>query len=52
MIKMLGQGLRDGDAIIRESNWLDVVKFNRAITMLELKGVVKALGANQWALAR
>lgn len=52
VIKMLGQGLRDGDAIIRESNWLDVVKFNRAITMLELKGVVKALGANQWALAR
>ena len=50
VIRLLHQGLRDGAAIIRESNWLDAASFSRAITLLEIKGVVEGLGGNQWVL--
>ena len=50
VIRLLHQGLRDGAAIIQESNWLDAASFSRAITMLEIKGIVEGLGNNQWVL--
>ena len=50
VIQLLGRGLRNGFEIVKESNWLDAASFNRAITLLEIKGVVKGLGNNQWIL--
>ena len=50
VIQLLGRGLRNGFEIVKESNWLDAASFNRAITLLEIKGVVKGLGNNQWVL--
>lgn len=50
VIRLLGRGLRDGVEMIRESNWLDAATFNRTITLLEIKGIVASLGANQWVL--
>lgn len=42
-------GNRDGDDIIREAK-ITASDFARAISILEIKGVVKSLGANQWIL--
>lgn len=40
-------GTQDGDHIIMETG-LTAGEFNQAITMLEIKGAVKSLGANNW----
>ena len=42
--------VRDGDIIVEQLK-LDVSTFNQTITMLEIKGLVKSLGANYWTLA-
>ena len=49
IIELLNSGLRDGDQI---QNQLRVTtpELNSALTMLELSGTVRALGANQWTL--
>ena len=48
------QGTRDGEEILRACTeklpGFDVAKFNQTVTMLEIKGLVRALGANQWGL--
>ncbi len=49
ILQVLGQGLRDGEEILRQTG-LDPTEFGRNLTMLEIKGRVRALGANQWAL--
>lgn len=50
VLQLLANGYRDGDAIIDKLN-LDIVTFNQTITMLEIKGAVRSLGANHWTLA-
>ncbi|MBQ3309253.1 DNA-protecting protein DprA [Candidatus Saccharibacteria bacterium] len=40
-------GLNDGDEIIKKLE-LPATDFSQAITMLEIKGAIKALGANRW----
>ena len=49
ILRSLANGIRDGETIIKMLD-LPVSTFNQAITMLELKNRVKALGANQWML--
>lgn len=50
--KVLGQilaGIRDGEEIIFASQ-VSAAEFSQAITMLEIKGAVKSLGANRWGV--
>lgn len=49
VLKALADGIRDGDQII-EKTGLDAAIFNQTITMLEIKDLVKSLGANRWML--
>lgn len=49
VIKLLGEGVRDGEQMTERLK-LTVEKFNQVVTMLEIKGVVRSLGANQWTL--
>lgn len=49
VLQQLKNGVRDGDEIQRNTK-LSAVEINTALTMLELSGAVRALGANQWAL--
>lgn len=49
VLKFLQLGLRDGDELQQKTN-LDPVVFNQTLTMLEIKGQIKALGGNQWTI--
>lgn len=50
IIKLLRQGLRDGEEIQRRLG-TPISEFTIALTMLEINGVIRSLGANQWTLA-
>lgn len=50
ILHCLADGMRDGAEIIEKLR-LPPALFNEAITMLEIKGLVRALGANNWSLA-
>ncbi len=49
ILKSLQKGIRDGDAILQTLG-ANPSEFNTALTMLEINGAIKALGANQWTL--
>ena len=49
IIGLLRAGLRDGDQLQQQSG-LTPADFATALTMLEINGVVKPLGANNWTL--
>lgn len=49
IINALHSGLRDGDDIMNDLN-LSVIEFNQTISIMEIKGLVRSLGANQWML--
>ncbi len=49
ILDLLKQGIRDGDELLIKSN-LNASEFNQTLSMLEIKGVIRALGANQWAI--
>ncbi len=49
IITELQSGLRDGDEIQRKTG-LSSTEFNTSLTMLEVQGTIRALGANQWTL--
>ena len=49
IITHISQGIRDGEEI-RALSDIDSATFNTALTMLELAGTIRALGANQWTL--
>lgn len=49
VLALLRAGVRDGSELQTKSG-LSVAEYSQAITMLEIKGVVRALGANQWSL--
>lgn len=51
LIDLLASGLSDGEELHAQSK-LSVADFNQTLTMLEITGKVKALGANTWALRR
>lgn len=50
ILDLLTGGLTDGDSLALESG-LDITLFNQTLTMLEITGKVRSLGANQWSLA-
>lgn len=49
VLDLLLQGIRDGEKLLKQSQ-LSVSDFNQVLTMLEIGGKIRALGANQWAL--
>ena len=49
VLTALKRGLRDGDKIV-EQGLVSAADFNVAITMLEIRGVVKPLGLNNWTI--
>lgn len=49
IIDQLAAGISDGAELLKQSHF-DVVSFNQALTMLEITGVAKPLGNNQWSL--
>lgn len=49
ILTALKNGLRDGDEIQRTTD-IDPSEFATSLTMLELSGAIKSLGANQWTL--
>lgn len=50
ILQALAAGTREGDDLVSQTG-VSVAEFNRAMTMLELKARVRALGANRWTLA-
>ncbi len=50
ILHCLAEGIRDGSKIA-EKLCLPPALFNETITILEIKGLVRALGANNWGLA-
>lgn len=49
IIKLIQQGMRDGDEIHQNSG-LSAADFSQTITLLEIEGKIRALGANKWSL--
>lgn len=49
ILDLLAAGERDSEALLGKSQ-LEVTRFNQTLTMLEITGKVRSLGANQWSL--
>lgn len=49
IIELLQTGIRDGDQLQQESG-ADPIEFSQALTMMELSGLIRPLGGNQWTL--
>ncbi len=49
ILELLQSGLRDGEEILQQSK-IEPTDFNQTLTMLEIKGSIKALGGNQWTI--
>ncbi|MEO5949204.1 MAG: DNA-processing protein DprA [Candidatus Saccharimonas sp.] len=49
ILAQLSNGLRDGEEIQRVTG-LEAGDMNMSLTMLEINGVIRSLGANQWTL--
>lgn len=50
ILRAISDGLRSGEEIMRKGH-LSISLFNETITLLEIKGLVRPLGANNWSLA-
>lgn len=49
IIQLIQSGIRDGDELQILSQ-AEISEFSTAVTMLEISGIVRALGGNQWTL--
>lgn len=49
ILKLIQSGVRDGDELLRTSNLAPHI-YSSTMTMLELSGAIRALGANQWTI--
>lgn len=49
IIKLLQEGIRDGDELLMRSG-LSTADFAMAVSMMEIEGAIRSLGANQWTL--
>ena len=49
ILQALVQGLRAGEDIMKALN-MSAPTFNQTVTMLEIKGAIRSLGANNWSL--
>lgn len=50
ILNLMLQGISDGTKLL-ESSGIEVPKFNQSLTMLEVAGKIRPLGANNWAIA-
>lgn len=50
LISLLQAGIQDGDTLLLQSK-LSASQYSQTMTMLEIRGVVRPLGANHWTLA-
>ncbi|HET7320561.1 MAG TPA: DNA-processing protein DprA [Candidatus Saccharimonadales bacterium] len=49
LLDLLLSGMNDGEMLLKNSE-LDISLFNQTLTMLEITGKIRSLGANQWAI--
>lgn len=49
IINLLQSGIRDGDELHSQTN-VGISEFSQALTLMELSGMIRALGGNQWTL--
>lgn len=49
IITLISGGIRDGDELQQQSG-VSAAEFSQAITMMEINGVVRALGGNNWTI--
>ncbi len=49
ILRALMAGMRDGEEMLAQTG-LSAAEFSQAVTMLEIKGRVRALGANRWVM--
>lgn len=49
IIELIQSGIRDGDELQRQSG-ISPSEFSQAITLMEISGTLRALGANQWTI--
>lgn len=49
VLDLLLRGIKEGEELLKQSS-LATSEFNRVLTMLEIGGKIRCLGANQWAL--
>lgn len=49
IIQLLQSGIRDGDELQSQSQ-SEVSEFTSELTMMEINGIIRSLGANQWTL--
>lgn len=50
ILRMIAAGVQDGEQMIAKMN-VTIAEFNQALTLLEIKGRILALGANKWAIS-
>jgi DNA processing protein len=50
IIVLLQTGIRDGDQL-QEQSGIAPSEFSQAITLMEINGIIRGLGANQWTLS-
>lgn len=49
IIKLVHSGIRDGD-LLQQKTESPAIEFNQTLTLMEINGTIRALGANQWTL--
>ena len=49
ILQLIASGVRDGEALQQQSK-LSAAEFSTTLTMLEINGLTKPLGANQWTI--
>ena len=49
VLELVLQGVNEGEELLRQSD-LSASEFNQVLTMLEISGKVRSLGANRWSL--
>lgn len=49
IIQLIQSGMRDGDEL-QQTSGIEASLFSTTLTMLELAGIIRSLGANQWTL--
>jgi DNA processing protein len=50
ILQLIADGTQDGEVLQSESG-LEITAFNQTLTMLEITGKIRSLGANTWTLA-
>ncbi len=49
LLKLMSDGAKNGEEMVKKTG-MPAAIFNQTITMLEIKGLIRSLGANQWML--